>query len=103
MRWGASDARWVRPLQSILCLLDGEVVPFTFAGVESGDTTCGHRFMAPGPFAVRDFADYRGQAAHGKVILDGIRAAEIYRARGRKTCGRARTCGCATTRRCSTS
>ena len=37
MRWGDGDFRWVRPLQSVLCLLDGSVVPFELAGVSSGD------------------------------------------------------------------
>ncbi|MFO1039103.1 MAG: glycine--tRNA ligase subunit beta [Geminicoccaceae bacterium] len=69
MRWGSGDARWVRPLQSILCLFDGKVVPFTFAGIESGDRTRGHRFLAPEPFAVRDFADYAAKLATAKVVL----------------------------------
>ena len=40
--------RWVRPLHSILCTFDGEVVPFEFAGVKSGNTTLGHRFLSSG-------------------------------------------------------
>ena len=48
MRWGAGTLLWVRPLHSILCLLGGRVVPFTVAGIESGDTTEGHRFLSPG-------------------------------------------------------
>ena len=71
MRWGSGDFRWVRPLQSILCLLDGAVVRFEVAGVAAADTTRGHRFMAPEPFAVRDFADYVVKLRGAKVILDG--------------------------------
>jgi glycyl-tRNA synthetase beta chain len=70
MRWSSSDARWVRPLHSILCLFDGQVVPFTFAGVQSGDTTFGHRFMAAGPILVRDFADYRDKLYSSFVEID---------------------------------
>jgi glycyl-tRNA synthetase beta chain len=70
MRWGSSDFRWVRPLHGILCLFDGEVVPFTVGGVASGDTTRGHRFMAPEPFAVRDFADYVARLREARVMLD---------------------------------
>ena len=38
MRWGAaSDAdtslKWVRPLKSVLCVFDGEQVPFTIDGI----------------------------------------------------------------------
>ena len=32
MRWGSNPFQWVRPLQSILCLLDGKVVPFEGRG-----------------------------------------------------------------------
>jgi glycyl-tRNA synthetase beta chain len=71
MRWGTGDFRWVRPLQSILCLFDGHVVPFAVQGIAAGDTTCGHRFMAPEPFAVRDFADYVVKLRAAKVMLDG--------------------------------
>ena len=37
MRWKPGlSVRWVRPLHSILCTFDGELVPFSFAGVSSG-------------------------------------------------------------------
>ena len=53
MRWGSGSMRWVRPLHSILCLLSDEagsqVVPLAVEGITSGDTTAGHRFMAPAP------------------------------------------------------
>jgi len=58
MRWGDHSLRWVRPLHSILCLFEGEVVPFKFGHLVAGDGTAGHRFQAPERFAVRDAADY---------------------------------------------
>ncbi|XSG81034.1 MAG: glycine--tRNA ligase subunit beta [Methyloligella sp. ZOD6] len=70
MRWGAGKLRWVRPLHSILCLLDGKVVDFEIDGIESGDETRGHRFMAPDPFKVKDFADYEKRLRDAYVILD---------------------------------
>jgi len=70
MRWGAGEARWVRPLQSILCLFDGKVVPFAFAGIESGRRTFGHRFMAPAAIDVEGFADYRAGLEAARVMLD---------------------------------
>ncbi len=70
MRWGAGDVLWVRPLHAIVCLLDGAVVPFGFGPVESGNVTAGHRFLAPAPIEVRDFADYRAKLVAAKVILD---------------------------------
>jgi glycyl-tRNA synthetase beta chain len=81
MRWGSGEFRWVRPLQSILCLLDGEVVRFELAGIEADNLTRGHRFMAPEPLPVRDFADYVVKLRGAKVILDGAeRRAMIARA-----------------------
>jgi glycyl-tRNA synthetase beta chain len=70
MRWGAGRTTWVRPLHSVVCLLDGKVVPFAIEEVESGNTTRGHRFYGNAPFAVKGAADYvKGLESH-KVILD---------------------------------
>jgi glycyl-tRNA synthetase beta chain len=70
MRWGSGATRWVRPLHSILTLFDGAVVALTFADIASGDQTRGHRFHAPSPITVRDFADYRNKLAAAKVVID---------------------------------
>ncbi len=67
MRWGESDFRFSRPLHNILCLLGGEILEFSFAGLTAGDTTCGHRILAPGTIRVRSRAEY----------LDGLRAAHV--------------------------
>jgi glycyl-tRNA synthetase beta chain len=73
MRWGSGSLRWVRPLQSILCILSNEaevsVVPLEVDGIKSGNQTCGHRFMAPDAFAVRSFEDYETKLKRAKVIL----------------------------------
>ena len=89
MRWGrgssAPDAlRWVRPLQSIVCTFgaeteEPEVVSFAIEGIASGDTTRGHRFLAPEPFRVRRFDDYVTALDHAKVVLDAERRADIIR------------------------
>jgi glycyl-tRNA synthetase beta chain len=70
MRWGSGKTTWVRPLHSIVCLLDGKVVPFAIEDIESGNQTRGHRFHGNEPFAVKGPADYlKGLRSH-KVILD---------------------------------
>jgi glycyl-tRNA synthetase beta chain len=71
MRWGSGKLRWVRPLHSMLCLLDGKVVTFEVDGIRSGKETRGHRFLAPKPFSVKGFADYRKKLREASVILDG--------------------------------
>ncbi|MBF9035673.1 glycine--tRNA ligase subunit beta [Rhodobacterales bacterium HKCCE2091] len=73
MRWGTGSLRWVRPLHSILCILSGdagaEVVPFEVDGIAVGDTTEGHRFMAPGRFSVTSFEDYTAKLKRAFVVL----------------------------------
>jgi glycyl-tRNA synthetase beta chain len=71
MKWGAGSLRWVRPVHSILSLLDGAVVEFTAAGeITSSNKTTGHRFMGSGEFDVADFADYKAKLAKNFVVLD---------------------------------
>jgi glycyl-tRNA synthetase beta chain len=69
-RWGAHDVRWVRPLQGMLALFGGAVVPLEFGPVSSGAASCGHRFLAPDVFEVKDFADYQAKLRDAYVILD---------------------------------
>lgn len=77
MRFPGSAVRWVRPLHSILCTLDGEIVPFAFAGVTSGDTTTGHRFLSSGTLQARRFDDYVKTLHDAHVVLDATERKEI--------------------------
>jgi glycyl-tRNA synthetase beta chain len=76
MRWASATQRWVRPFHSIICLFDGKVVAgaVELGGAEPplafGDTTRGHRFLAPAAMQVRDFADYQAKLKAAYVILD---------------------------------
>lgn len=70
MRTADGDLRWVRPLQRIVCVLDGAVVPLDVGGIASGNVTEGHRVHGRGPYAVKSWADYRKQLeGKGHVIL----------------------------------
>jgi glycyl-tRNA synthetase beta chain len=80
MRWGSGTLRWVRPLHSIVCTFDGEIVPFTIEGIASGNETRGHRFMAPAAFAVRRFEDYAARLRNAFVMVDSSERAETIRA-----------------------
>ncbi|HWA30982.1 MAG TPA: glycine--tRNA ligase subunit beta, partial [Rhizomicrobium sp.] len=79
MRFPGSPVRWVRPLHGIVCVFDGEVVPFEFAGVKSGNTTRGHRFLSKGEIAVRHFEDYEEKLEKAHVILDAERRKDVIR------------------------
>ncbi|WP_210877254.1 glycine--tRNA ligase subunit beta [Roseovarius autotrophicus] len=84
MRWGTGTLRWVRPLHSILCILTDEageakVVPVEIDGIRAGNTTRGHRFMAPDEFSVTSFDDYEARLKVARVILRAEERAEIIR------------------------
>src|SRR6202166_2951723 len=80
MRWGERAARpgalqWVRQLHSIVATFgleteEPDVVKFEVAGIEAGQTTYGHRFMAPAAISVRRFEDYEAKLQAAKVVLD---------------------------------
>ncbi|MBO6687129.1 MAG: glycine--tRNA ligase subunit beta [Henriciella sp.] len=70
MRTGRGEMRWVRPLQRIVCLFDGKVVPFEVDGIASGDETEGHRVHGRGPFKITGVDDYVAQlSGKGHVLL----------------------------------
>jgi len=87
MRWGASSAQpdslhWIRPLHAIVATFgpdtgDPSVVPFAVDGIEAGQITFGHRFMAPGAIKVRRFDDYAAGLEKAKVILDPARRRDV--------------------------
>src|SRR3984893_9696624 len=80
MRWGERSAKpgalnWVRPLHAITATFgleteEPDVVKFEIAGIEAGQTTYGHRFMAPAAIPVRRFEDYEAKLLDAKVVLD---------------------------------
>ncbi len=84
MRWGSGSLRWVRPLHSILCILSDEagaqVVPMEIDGINAGDSTEGHRFMAQGDlagrFSVSSFEDYEAKLKRAHVVLSPAERAD---------------------------
>ena len=77
MRWGSGRTQWVRPLHSVLCLLDGRVVKFAIEDVASGKETRGHRFHGNEPFEVDGAADYAKGLKKHKVILDAAERSSL--------------------------
>ena len=87
MRWGARSAKsgslvWVRPLHAIIATFgleteEPDIVKFSVDGIEAGQTTYGHRFMAPAPISVRRFEDYEEKLLAAKVLLDPDRRKDV--------------------------
>lgn len=87
MRWGARSGRpgslnWVRPLHAIIATFgleteETDVVKFAVDGIEAGQTTYGHRFLAPAAISVRRFEDYEAKLLNAKVVLDPERRKDV--------------------------
>ena len=58
MRWGSGDAEFVRPVHGLVMLHGDRVIRGTVLGMESGNTTRGHRFLSSGPIAIPRADDY---------------------------------------------
>ena len=68
MRWKDLDIRFVRPIHWIVATFGGEIIPFTFGDLQSGNLSRGHRFMAPEEFTVSGVTDYIAKAEQHYVI-----------------------------------
>jgi glycyl-tRNA synthetase beta chain len=79
MRYPASSLRWVRPLSSVICLFDGEVVPLALDRIAVGRTTLGHRFLSPGEICVAHAQDYLDRLSDAYVLVDQNRRQEKIR------------------------
>jgi glycyl-tRNA synthetase beta chain len=71
MRWGAGEAEFVRPVHGLVMMHGSRVVPGSVLGLESTNTTLGHRFMSSGPILIKNAEDYeRVLRAEGSVVAD---------------------------------
>jgi len=70
MRWKDLDVRFARPMHWIVATFGGDVVPFTFGDLQSGNVSRGHRFMAPEEFTVSGVEDYITSAEKQFVVPD---------------------------------
>src|SRR5882672_11019292 len=94
MRWGERSARpgalqWVRPLHAIAATFgmeteEPDIVKFAVDGIEAGQTSYGHRFMAPAPIQVRRFGDYQAKLHAAKVVLEPQGRKDIIQADARQ-------------------
>ncbi|MBQ9001582.1 MAG: glycine--tRNA ligase subunit beta, partial [Eggerthellaceae bacterium] len=66
-RWGGRREQFSLPVRWLLALLGDVVVPVEFAGLTAGNTTRGHRFLAPGPHTV----------ANADSLVDVLRGAYV--------------------------
>jgi glycyl-tRNA synthetase beta chain len=77
MRWGAGEHSYIRPVHSIVSMLDGAHLPITIFGVASGTSTVGHRTLAKHAFDVKSYNDYVTQLELARVVIDARRRREV--------------------------
>ncbi|MFZ9652506.1 MAG: glycine--tRNA ligase subunit beta [Steroidobacteraceae bacterium] len=71
MRWGASDAEFVRPVHWLTLRFGDDVVAARLLDTDAGANTRGHRFHAPQELALRSPSAYADTLReHGYVIAD---------------------------------
>ncbi|MEQ1771773.1 MAG: glycine--tRNA ligase subunit beta, partial [Devosia sp.] len=85
MQWGNGGLSWVRPLRAITATFgadndEPQVIDFTAHTISAGQTTYGHRFLAPAAIRVRRFDDYVQSLEKARVVLDIDRRKDIIRA-----------------------
>jgi glycyl-tRNA synthetase beta chain len=69
MRWGASEAQFVRPVHWLVFLLGDQLVPCTLLNADAGKQTYGHRFHHPQAITLYNPEDYPDVLrSMGKVI-----------------------------------
>ncbi len=80
MRWGDGDVEFVRPVHWVLMKLGGDTLDATICGVRTGDTSRGHRFMAPSGIKIGKPAQYAALLdKKGKVLVDFSNRMEVIR------------------------
>ena len=79
-RWGTQTVLFSRPVRWLLALFGTQVVPVTFANLVAGDTTRGHRFLAPGPHKVASADELIDVVLNAKVVPSEALREEAIRA-----------------------
>jgi glycyl-tRNA synthetase beta chain len=79
-RWGWSETTFVRPVQWLVAIHGGEVVPMTWAGQTSGRQSRGHRFLANGPVEIASAEAYVEALRAAHVVVDPDARKDLVRA-----------------------
>jgi glycyl-tRNA synthetase len=70
MRWNSSNVSFSRPIRWLLALYGEQVVPFTFAGLRSGNLTHGLRFSHQEEIQVNSATDYLAAMQAQGIVLE---------------------------------
>ena len=68
MYWRKQTERFVRPVRWLVAMLDGEVIPLEFAGIQAGRVSRGHRILSDSAVTI---------PKAGTAYVDTLRAAKV--------------------------
>jgi glycyl-tRNA synthetase beta chain len=77
MRWGSGTVAFGRPVQWLVALLGKDAIDMSFAGVRSGRSSRGHRFLAPESFELAEAAGYVDVMRGRHVLVDHIERTSV--------------------------
>jgi len=80
MRWNSSNITFSRPIRWLLAIFGDQVIPFSYAGISSGDTTRGLRFQQPESIGVKTPAEFLSALEEQGIILDQDQRTQRIRA-----------------------
>jgi len=87
MRWNQSNVYFSRPVRWLLALFGGQVIPFDYGGVQSGNVSRGLRIRKPEEFQVKDASDYFYLMADQGILLDKAERVQLIEAQVNKLIG----------------
>ena len=77
MFWYSKEVRFARPIRWLCALYGSDEVGFTYAGLQSGRNSCGHRFLAPGKIGFSSAEEYEQQLAAHYVLVDQAKRRQV--------------------------
>jgi glycyl-tRNA synthetase beta chain len=83
MRWGNGEHSYIRPIHSVVSVLDGEHLPLTIFGIASGTVTRGHRTLSPQPIEVLSYNEYVTKLELARVVIAADRRRHVMAERAR--------------------
>jgi len=89
MRWGDGTVRYARPIHWIVALFGSESVEFEIEGIKSGNTSRGHRFLAPEEFTIKSPEDYVETLRAHEVVVDVKERMEVIKAQATELAAKA--------------
>jgi len=84
MRWGIGEFSYIRPIHSIISILDGQTLPISMFGITSGTKTVGHRTLARQEIEVTSYAEYVTKLELARVVVDASRRRDVMAQRAIK-------------------